>query len=106
MNRLEEWTQRWKPAARAQTHLLAAAILWTVVGLGLLAAGLAWCFGSALPWSAVFAAGGIAAGILKGRFIILKMARRNAARIITRGDDRCLGGFLSVKTWLVVAVMM
>ena len=34
------------------------------------------------------------------------MAERNAARIIARGDGRCLGGFLSLKTWLLVVLMM
>jgi hypothetical protein len=106
MTRLAAWAERWKPAAGVRAHLFSAAIMWTVVGLGLAAAGMVWCFGSALPWSLVLAAAGVAAGLAKGRFLIRTMAERNAARIITRGDGRCLGGFLSVKTWLLVALMM
>jgi hypothetical protein len=106
MTKLGEWAERWKPAARARTHLLAAALLWTVVGLGLTAAGLAWSFGSAFPWSLLLAITGIAAGMVKGRFVIRKMADWNTARIIARGDGRCLGGFLAPKTWLLVAGMM
>jgi hypothetical protein len=106
MTRFKEWAERWKPAARARTHLLAAAILWTVVGLGLAVAGLAWSFGSALPWSLLLAAAGVAAGIVKGRLVISKMADWNTARIIARGDGSCLGGFLAPKTWLLVAAMM
>ena len=71
---LRRLAERWKPAARARTHLLAAA--------------------------------GIGAGSLKGRFVLRRLAERNAARVIRRGDGHCLGGFLSVKTWLLVAVMM
>lgn len=106
MTRFGDWAERWKPAARARTHLLAAAILWTVVGLGLAAAGLAWSFGSALPWSLLLAVAGVAAGVVKGRLVISKMADWNTARIIARGDGRCLGGFLAPKTWLLVAAMM
>jgi hypothetical protein len=106
MTRWAAWAERWKPAAGIRAHLVAAAGLWTVVGLGLTAAGLAWCSGIALPWSAVLAAVGLAAGLVKGRYVIRRMAERNAARIIARGDGRCLGGFLSVKTWLLVAAMM
>jgi hypothetical protein len=106
MTRWAAWAERWKPAALARTHLVAAAGLWTVVGLGLTAAGLAWCSGVSLPWSALLAAAGVAAGLVKGRYVIRRMAEKNAARIIARGDGHCLGGFLSVKTWLLVAAMM
>ncbi len=106
MTRFKEWAERSKPAARARTQLLAAALLWTVVGLGLTAAGLAWSFGSALPWSFLLVAAGFTLGTVKGRLVIRGMAARNTARIIARGDGRCLGGFLAPKTWLLVAVMM
>jgi hypothetical protein len=106
MTPLKEWAERFKPSARAKTHLLAAALLWTVVGLGLAAAGLVWSFSSALPWSLLLAVAGIAAGTLKGRLVIRKMADWNTARIIARGDGRCLGGFLAPKTWLLIIVMM
>jgi hypothetical protein len=62
MTRFGNLAERFKPSARAKTHLLAAALLWTVVGLGLTAAGLVWSFGSELPWSLILAAAGIAAG--------------------------------------------
>ena len=106
MTRLAGWLERWKPAAGVRTHLFSAALLWTVVGLGLTAAGFAWCFGSALPWALVLAGVGVAAGLVKGRYVLRTMAERNAARIIARGDGRCLGGFLSLKTWLLVVLMM
>lgn len=106
MGRLMGWLERWKPAAGVRTHLYSAALLWTVVGLGLSAAGIAWCFGSDLPWALVLAGVGVAAGLVKGRYVLRTMAERNAARIIVRGDGRCLGGFLSLKTWLLVVLMM
>jgi len=106
MTPFKEWAERFKPSARAKTHLLAAALLWTVVGLGLTAAGLVWSFSSALPWSLLLAVAGIAAGTVKGRLVILKMADRNTARIIARGDGHSLVGFLAPKTWLLIIIMM
>lgn len=106
MSRFKDWAERWKPAARVRTQLFAAAALWTVVGCGLAAAGLFWCFETTIPGSIIWAVGGIAAGLLKGFLIIRKFAERNTARLIARGDGRCLGGFLSAKTWLLVALMM
>ena len=98
------WAERWKPSAGARSHLLAAALLWTAVGTGLSAAGIIWCLSARKPW--VPLALGFCAGVLKGIFIISKVAARNARRIVSRGDGKCLGGFLSIKTWLLVAAMM
>ncbi|NOY43955.1 MAG: hypothetical protein GXP50_00665, partial [Deltaproteobacteria bacterium] len=42
--------ERWKPAAPARVHLLAAALLWTGVGVGLGTAGAVWTFGAAGGW--------------------------------------------------------
>lgn len=98
--------ERWKPRARARTHILAAALLWTLVGTGLTAAGLHWCLGADRPWPAALMGAGVTLGILKGRLALERTARKTAARIAVRGDDKCLGGFLSWPTWLFVLAMM
>jgi hypothetical protein len=103
---VEAFWDRWKPRARARTHVLAAALLWTCVGTGLTAAGLHWCLGADQPWPAALMAAGIVLGVLKGRIALERAARKSAARIAVRGDDRCLGGFLSWRTWLFVLAMM
>ena len=104
--RIRRLAERLKPATTARTRLLAAAGLWTIVGLGLSILGFIWCFAVRLPWPFALAVLGIAAGSLKGRFVLRGLAEKNAARVIRRGDGRCLGGFLSIKTWLLVTVMM
>lgn len=98
------WTERWKPAAGVRTHLLAAALLWTLVGTGLSAAGAVWSLSARRPLVPLGI--GLLLGALKGTFVISRAAVRNARRIVSRGDGKCLGGFLSLKTWLLVAVMM
>jgi hypothetical protein len=98
--------ERFKPAARARTHLLAAAVLWTIVGTGLAAAGVFWCLDTSWPWPLILvtSAGGL--GYVKARYALQPMARRNANRILERGDERCLGGFVSWRTWLFIIAMM
>jgi hypothetical protein len=96
--------ERWKPAVGVRTQLTAASVLWTCVGLGLGTAGVVWCLATGEPWMLV--ALGVAIGLAKAWFIIRPVALRNAARIIERGDGKCLGGFLSWKSWAFVGAMM
>ena len=55
------------------------------------------------PW---IAAAAIAVGVLKSRVVLDPAARRVVERIRIRGDGRCLGGFLSLRTWGFVILMM
>lgn len=94
-----------KPAAPARVHLLLAAAMWTVVG-GLLAFfGARWVLSTdlalAMPLLVLAAVG----GLLKARFVLDAAARRTVERIRTRGDGRCIGGFLSLGTWGFVILM-
>jgi hypothetical protein len=98
--------QRWKPRAAGRTQLLLAGALWSVVGTLLLGFGSLWsieAFGRGQGMLAI--ALGAGAGLLKGRFVLDKAARRIADRIASRGDGHCAGGFLSVRSWLLVALM-
>ncbi len=98
--------QRWKPRAAGRTQLLLAGALWTVVGAVLLAFGARWTL-EALGRSTglLVIALGIGAGLLKGRFVLDRTAERITNRIAARGDGRCAGGFLSWRSWLLVALM-
>jgi len=100
------WYERYKPAASRRTHLIVAALMWTLAGIGLSSFGL---------FLTVRAAGGgvvvallaaaVLAGVVKGRFLLSRTARRYIARIERRGDGNCLGGFLSVWGWGLVVAM-
>ncbi len=96
----------WKPAATARTHLLAAASMWSVVGLALAVTGLRWTLLSDLPWRGLALAGMLVVGLLKARFVLDRGARKAVARIIERGDGRCLGGFQSPGSWALVLLMV
>ena len=86
-------------------HLLLAALLWSVVsGFLLWRAGAA--LGELTPMAA-FATGmmAVALGMFKRAKIMQPAARKGVLRIEERGDGRCLGGFLSWKSWAFVVGM-
>ena len=103
---MTNWAEIHKPAARVPTHLMMAWMMWFVVGSTLVGFGATWLWEAApirAPW---IAAAAIALGVVKSRFVLDKAARRVIERIETRGDGRCLGGFLSLRTWGLVLLMM
>lgn len=98
--------ERWKPRAGGRTQLLLAGALWTAVGVLLLGFGARWTLEAFAPGTGALATAlGIAAGLLKGRFVLDRAAGRITERIVARGDGRCAGGFLSWRSWLLVALM-
>lgn len=97
------WRVRFKPAAPARTHLLLAACAWSAVGSVLVILGIYWVHAAGSTPGYLLLA--VAIGFAKSRYILDKTARRAAARIMERGDGRCIGGFFSWKSWLLVAAM-
>ena len=95
-----------KPAAPARVHLVLAAAMWTVVGAMLLLFGTRWARAQPAPQTWWLLAGMVAIGLLKAKFVLGGVACRTIERIRTRGDGRCVGGFLSVRSWAFVALMM
>ncbi len=99
------WVEKSKPAAAARVHLMLAWVLWAVVGTVLAGFGARWLWQSqtpATPWLTGLA---VAIGAFKARFVLDRVARKIVDRIRERGDGRCLGGFLSLRSWAFVAVM-
>jgi hypothetical protein len=79
--------------------------MWTVVGSLLLYFGARWLLNAASHAAWLFLAVAVIVGVIKARFVLRQTATRTVHRIRTRGDGRCIGGFLSVRTWLVVIAM-
>ncbi len=99
------WVERYKPAAAVRAHLVLAGLMWTVVGAALVGFGGRWLWQlptPLAPWLAMLA---VAIGIFKSRFVLDRAARRMVDRILEHGDGRCLGGFLSLRSWALVVVM-
>jgi hypothetical protein len=95
-----------KPAASARQHLLLAAAMWGMVGIGLLGAGTWWAIGGEGVAAAGILVAALGAGALKSWLVLDRTADRIARRIVERGDSRCIGGFLSVPSWLLVIGMV
>jgi hypothetical protein len=103
---LTHWTESHKPAAGLPTHLMLAWLMWVTVGAALVGVGAWWLWEAApiaAPW---LAAGSVAIGAIKSRLVLDRAAVRIIARIRARGDGRCIGGFLSLRTWGLVVLMM
>jgi len=100
-----DWLEVHKPSGSAKLHLLLAALMWSVVGAVLLVFGALWVLGGQSRWAVPLVAGAVAGGLLKARFVLDRAAGRVVARIRARGDGRCIGGFLSLRTWGLVLVM-
>ena len=95
-----------KPAASRRAHLLLASLLWTVVGCLLAFFGIRWIQASELTSVPLLLGCAVAAGLLKEHFVLRRAAQRAIERILARGDDRCLGGFLSWRSWGFVVLMI
>ena len=106
MNEQSSLIQKLKPVANRRLHLFLATLTWTVVGTVLAIVGVRWIMISDSSWHWLLLALAILLGVGKGIFVLRRTARRNVDRIIRRGDGRCIGGFLSWKTWLLVIMMM
>ena len=103
---MREWLEATKPAAPQRLHLLLAALMWSVVGTLLLVFGMFWVVRDGTPYGVLLVALAFAAGAAKARWILNRTAGRTVDRIRARGDGKCLGGFLSLRSWLFVAVMI
>ena len=94
------------PRASRRVRLAVAAFMWSGIGVGLLAAGLHWLVAAGSKGWLVAIPFAVAAGWMKGRFLLMPRAAANAARIVALDDARCLGGAFSWPSWLLAAGMM
>jgi hypothetical protein len=96
---------RLKPGVKRRTHLFFSAFLWTAIGSLLLFRGWSW-FTQLIHYRYLLLAGALAAGSLKSHFVLDLVARRAVRRILDFEDGTCLGAVYSLKTWLLVLLMM
>ncbi len=100
------WLETCKPVAPVRVHILLASLMWTVAGIFLFVRGTSNMMRLPVagnPWWLIFAA---FLGLLKGRLIFDKTAVRIISRIENMEENRCLGGFLSLKNWGMILLMV
>ena len=100
---LKKFLLRYKPGASISTHLMLAALIWSVVGFFLMVNGFLLVSLADRSWLIFL---GLALGTAKGFFILDRVARKNIRRI--HGFERkiCIGSVYSYKTWLLVVMMI
>jgi len=94
---------RFVPAARVKTRVMLAALLWSGIGLMLLARGVLAVSGSGREWWLALA---VLLGSIKSRLVLDRAVLKNMDRLRALDGARCIGGVYSVKTWLLVAAMI
>ena len=93
---------RFKPGGQRKTHLLLAASLWSTIGILLLLRASHWLW----PGKMMLLLPALILGTMKSLFFLDKAAEKVTQRILLMADGTCLGAVYSIKTWLLVLVMM
>lgn len=96
--------KKYNPAVKKEYLLLPAGFIWLGVGLMLCSMAFRWLQSAVHP--VVFAAAGIAAAILISNFGFGKIAGQNIDRIKALPGSRCFFSFMTLKSYLLVLVMM
>jgi hypothetical protein len=91
------------PRVTVRIQFLAASLIWLTGASILLVRGIAYVHDR--HWHAWALGAGLVIGVLKSRTVLDRTAKKAAARILDRGTAGFFG-FLSVKSWLFIAVMM
>ena len=91
-----------KPSASRRTHLLFAALLWTIAGSILLARAWRWTGMEHYP----ILLSSFVVGTCKALFLVDRSAKKTIARNMLLNDGSCLGAVYSFKMWFMVVFMI
>lgn len=100
----KHWIETLKPSAPVWLHAMVAGFMWSAIGIFLTLKGVRLLMFDDTHIIALVIS--LAIGCAKAFFVLDKAASRTKSRMLTKGDGACLGGFFSLKTWLVLAAMM
>jgi hypothetical protein len=103
---MTSWFETYKPVASSRMQLWMAAAMWSCVGAGLFSVGTYWLLKNGDTIGFVLLVIALGLGLGKSFLVLDRTALRNIDRIKSRGEDRCFGGFLSPRVWILVIGMM
>jgi hypothetical protein len=103
---MSSWLETYKPVASSQMQLWLAGAMLSFVGAGLFSVGTYWLLknGETRGFILLVVAAGLGFG--KALLVLDRTTLRNIDRVKSRGEDRCFGGFLSPRLWILVIGMM
>ncbi len=96
------------PAVSRRTLVLTAALLWTIAGLILIARAALWLPESGY-WAIIIAVISVGVGILKGKFVFSRIAKKNITRITELSPHKekiCVFAFQAMQSYLIVLAMI
>jgi hypothetical protein len=100
------WLETYKPVASSRMQLLLAGAMWSCVGAGLFSVGTYWLLKNGETKGFILLIIAAALGLGKALLVLDRTTLRNITRVKARGEDRCFGGFLSPRVWILVIGMM
>ena len=105
-NLMISWFETYKPVASSRMQLWLAGAMWSCVGTGLFSVGTYWLLKNREATGFIILVIAAGLGLGKALLVLDRTAFRNIDRIKSRGEDRCFGGFLSPRVWILVIGMM
>jgi hypothetical protein len=99
-------SSKFTPSVTKPWLLLAAGLVWSMVGAMLCGLAAGWLSGSTPAWSVTAWAAGLLASLVIYRLGFVKIAHHNRDRIQSLTARTCLFAFYPVKSYLLVAGMM
>jgi hypothetical protein len=97
---------QYKPAVSKNILLLLAGIIWACVGVMLLGLAFSWLAPVSRADFCVLGGSGIFFALLIHHFGFLRIVDRNLERILPMEEKHCLFGFIPVKSYLIIAIMI
>jgi hypothetical protein len=87
-------------------QLWLTAAMWSCVGAGLFSVGTYWLLKNGETRGVILLVIAAGVGLGKARLVLDRTTLCNIDRVKSRGEDRCFGGFLSPRVWILVIGMM
>ena len=103
---MTSWFETYKPVASSRMQLWLGGAMWSCVGAGLFAVGTYWLLQDGETRGFVLLAVAAGLGLGKASLVLDRTTAGNIDRVKSRGEDRCFGGFLSPRVWIIVIGMM
>ena len=95
-----------KPGVNKSLLLFVAGLVWIGVGVTLVTVAYSWLAETPKPQFFLFWGLGMMAALAVHHFKFLKIVDKNIQRIQPMTDKRCLFGFISWKSYLLIMVMV
>ncbi len=104
--RIKTFLNKIHPGVQKPVLLILAGLLWLATGIMLVTMAIIWLRNSSNEYVVWYAIGGIFAGLLIHHFGFLRIVDKNLGRIRQIDGKYCAFGFMPIKSYLLIALMM